>query len=519
MFSNHSKSCSFRPVAIYIKTVFFILVFFLTGDAVILGCDTWIAMQKATQSGKILFAKNSDRTVFDSQPLLLYPAKKWKVGAMINLGRVSIPQASETYAVIGSSPYWCWGFEEGMNEYGVFIGNEGVFTKSLEEEIEQSRKDGDPVYGPTGMDILRLALERSRTAIEAVGIIGEITVKYGQFGSGLPTLGFMGAYHNSYMVADPEESWILETARKHWVARKISENVASISNTLSIGATWDLSSVGVEANAKEKGWWKHAVEPLNFSEAYSSDQPRYKMAGQRVEVRANCSLGLLEEKAGEIDIKWMMRIARDRSTVPSLDLDVTASSCVAVLPQTHEELPIFWWAASVPGVSCYIPYFAHSDVLPDVVSSPGTAGRMIVPPSKVKADTYSEGSFWWRFRDLADMANLNWEERKIIIRSEFDKLEREFIDQVEPVSRRAADLIQKGNKEKAAKLLSAYTNSCVEKVMIKLEELRSGFRAEKPVIDKTQFKDCIGSYEIQPGVKFDISLNQQDLFCSINRSA
>jgi len=64
--------------------------------------------------------------------------------------------------------------------------------------------------------------------------------------------------------------------------------------------------------------------------------------------RATCSGRLLQEKAGEITVRWMMRVARDRSTKPSVDNKGTASSCVATLPTSHKDLPVFWWSASRP---------------------------------------------------------------------------------------------------------------------------------------------------------------------------
>ncbi|WDU84347.1 hypothetical protein [Caloramator sp. Dgby_cultured_2] len=57
----------------------------------------------------------------------------------------------------------------GVNEFGVVIGNEAVFTKEGQ---------GPPAL--LGMDMLRLALERSKTALEAVEHIVYFIKTYGQ---------------------------------------------------------------------------------------------------------------------------------------------------------------------------------------------------------------------------------------------------------------------------------------------------------------------------------------------------
>ncbi len=46
-------------------------------------CDTWVAMADATRSGQVIFAKNSDRPVFDCQPLLFQPRRQWPAGSQI----------------------------------------------------------------------------------------------------------------------------------------------------------------------------------------------------------------------------------------------------------------------------------------------------------------------------------------------------------------------------------------------------------------------------------------------------
>ena len=95
-------------------------------------CDTWVALSDATESRVTMLGKNSDRTPFDCQPLLLAstsshgrPVRRSTLGAITDSAGPKRPTPR-----LGSSPYWCWGYEEGMNEFGVAIGNEGVFTKA-----------------------------------------------------------------------------------------------------------------------------------------------------------------------------------------------------------------------------------------------------------------------------------------------------------------------------------------------------------------------------------------------------
>jgi secernin len=474
----------------------------------IFGCDTWVALPDATARGLLVFAKNSDRTVFDCQPLMFYPRQKWPAGSHINLGRITIPQASETCATLGSSPYWCWGYEEGINEYGVIIGNEGIFTKPLVEAIAAAQAGHGPTPGPTGMDLLRLGLERSKTARQAVEVIAGLVEKYGQFGSGMPGQGLDGAYDNSFLIADSREAWVLETAGKRWIAKRFEKGVASISNTLSLTTKWDLASPDLAKYAEQKSWWlpKPGLA-FDFAKAYLGDTPELQAQRQRALTRSGCSLGLLKEKIGAVDEAWMMRIARDQSTSPSLDLDVTASSCIGVLPKTTDELPVFWWAAGVPSNGCFIPVFVNGSKLPAIVSAAGTFGKKITPPDRVLSDRFSENSYWWLFRDLTDKVNLDRPARNAAVRAEFDALEKEFAARVPDIMKQAVGLRKAGKMDGAAAILDAFTAECVEKALHTVNGLRKKF-APGPAEEKAKsappaLEELAGTYVANFGPYID----------------
>jgi len=435
-------------------------------------CDTWVALRDQTTCGRTILGKNSDRPRFDCQPLVFHPRQQWPEGAKIDLARVSIPQVRESYATLGSSPYWSWGYEEGINEHGVAIGNEAIWTKVLVEEIAADKSGKGPKLGPTGMDLVRLGLERGRTAQESLRAIAAVVEQHGQFGSASPTRGLSGAYHNSFIIADPKEAYILETAGTHWVAKRVKKGATSISNGVSLGTDFSLASTNVIRHAGDRGWWPaDKTEEFHFQHAYMKGVKPDSPVELRVHGRAACSRRLLAERAGRIDVRWMMHIARS----PRINMNATASSCVAVLPESKEELPVFWWCAAVPSCSCYIPFFVHGTGPPEIVSAAGTHGSRIESPSKVAADQFSADSFWWLFRDLSNQVMSNRKEREPIVRKAFNSLEMQFEAGAANVVKRAARLRKEGKTEQAASLLDACTAECLKKVLVKVNELRAGF--------------------------------------------
>ncbi|MCX5758574.1 MAG: C69 family dipeptidase, partial [Candidatus Hydrogenedentes bacterium] len=180
-------------------------------------CDTVVVIR----DGVIWFAKNSDRDPNEAQAIEWHPRRSHVRGERLACTWMDVPQAAETYAVAISRPFWMWGAEMGANEHSVVAGNEAVFTKQP--------------YAPTGltgMDLVRLALERSTTAQQACETIVALVETFGQGGGcGYENRAF--TYHNSFLVADPQGAFVLETAGRAWAVEPVQE-VRGISNGLTI---------------------------------------------------------------------------------------------------------------------------------------------------------------------------------------------------------------------------------------------------------------------------------------------
>jgi secernin len=218
-------------------------------------CDTFVALSEATADGSVVLAKNSDREPNEAHEVVYAPAAEHAAGSTLRCTYITIPQAQHTNAVLLGKPYWIWGAEMGANSHGVVIGNEAVFTKVPHEKQP----------GLIGMDLLRLGLERADNAAEAVTVMTELLAQFGQAGNCGHTHTMR--YHNSFIVADRTQAWVLETAGRQWAAQRV-HGAASISNAITIASRFDRSSPGLVEHAVEKKWCSSPDE-FDFGADYS----------------------------------------------------------------------------------------------------------------------------------------------------------------------------------------------------------------------------------------------------------
>ncbi|CAF1242508.1 unnamed protein product [Rotaria sordida] len=300
----------------------------MTNKSIARSCDTFVVLPPLTDSTFHIFGKNSDRPASEVQEIIFVSKEHTTENKdHVHCTHIQVPQASTTYRCILSKPAWCWGAEMGANEHGVCIGNEAVFSK-----IAYHTRD----MALTGLDIVRLALERAKTAKLAVEIIGDLVVKYGQGGTCYnPTAGFSSGYDNSFLVVDSDEAWVVETCDRVWVAKQIKEGYYNISNIYTIEDDYTIQSNNLETFAKDKKLW-NGKEKLNFAETFQTSSAcghsRLK-AGQK----------LLENltKNGNFSVFDMISILRDdQSGICMLgdgDDCITTASQVSVLLPTNKK--------------------------------------------------------------------------------------------------------------------------------------------------------------------------------------
>jgi hypothetical protein len=176
----------------------------------------------------MVFAKNSDRPVGEVQLAVPF-GRRPTAGCTLRTQYLSIGDTG-AHATFLSCPTWLWGAEHGVNEFGVAIGNERVSTV---HDSAQAR----PAL--IGMDLVRLGLERARTALDALEILIGLLTTYGQ--GGIADAAHGEAYDSSFLIADAGEAFVLDTSGTEYAAASVVHGTA-ISNRLSVGTGWTIAS-------------------------------------------------------------------------------------------------------------------------------------------------------------------------------------------------------------------------------------------------------------------------------------
>ena len=341
-------------------------------------CDTLCVLGGA----RTLFGKNSDRPVHEPQVIETYAARPADGQLRTQYLEVDDPGAC---AVVGSRPTWLWGFEHGVNEHGVAIGNEKVWTID------------DPHAAPPaliGMDLVRLGLEQGATADDALDAITRLLETHGQGGVGEEDPP--DPYWSSFLIADARGAWVLETSGRTWAARR-AEDGAAISNRISLGADWTRASNDVPEGA-DFDRWRNPRTPTGIAD--------HRLAATRQCV-ATGAVGLTAA-----DLVATLRHHGERPwgapgsdpadvSLPPIDVhddwsgvtvcmhvrdyQATNASIVAELPADPSAPQRAWVALGSPCASVYVPVFLPTHV-PAELGDPDTWARFAQLRDRVERD-------------------------------------------------------------------------------------------------------------------------------------
>jgi dipeptidase len=401
-----------------------------------LGCTTILVGKNASADGSVIMGHNED--MGDLSGRLIFQLAQTNQEKEIKVNYVTIPQVSKTYH------YWVSGNSTpvaerhydggwilcGMNQWGVSFGCNTMSTREI------------PI--PKGKGILRysirqLILERSKTAKDAVKLIGHLVDKYGQSDSPV-----------AYCIADQNEAWLVETTYRHWVARRIPDDGFHVeTNEYSIETHWDIASDDLVGYASHQGWYDPEKGPFNFKYAYGN--PKHLDHPRNTSRRFQGNY-MLKNIVGSITVKNILYILSQ----PPIQ---TTATQAFMMWHLRSNIPreigcVMWHGMSGANTSIAVPIYVGSSKVPREYTN--------------ASYTEDSESAWWQFERLQKQLYPRWWEYSptyFDVRKQLTKFQELVFKENAAVEETAIKLWKQGKTRKAKELLSTHTYKMLEQAL------------------------------------------------------
>ena len=468
-------------------------------------CTNFIAAKGATTDGSVFCSYNADDYgMFTS--LCHYAAGTHKRGEMREIidydthaSHGFIPEAPVTYNVIGN-----------INEYQVSIGE-----TTYGGRMECVDTTGQIDYG----SLMYLALQRSKTAREAINVMASLAEKYGYNSEG-----------ETFTICDANEAWIMEMQgcggdkkqKVVWVAVRIPDNaICAHANCSRIGRFADyntevLHSKNVYSFARQKGWytgkdkdfsWKGAYSQIGFGDRrwcearvwsffnHFKDMSRWiPWAAGKDKNAEDMPLWIVPNK--KLSLADMEACMRDHfeGTPFALDNDVaqgdwampyrptpleyevdgkkyfnerptsTQQTGFSYISQLRSWLPreiggVTWWGNDDGNMIAYVPIYCGNTVQPECFNTPGA-----------DAVTFSDKNAFWVCNWVSNMVYPRYGQMFPSLKEVRDSLDKSWIDGQQAVDKHASELYAT-DKAAALKYLNNYSNEKAAQMLTRWKKL------------------------------------------------
>ena len=440
-------------------------------------CTTILIGRSLTADGSVIHAHNED---MGNEAV----GRLWSVApSTVDDGVLEVP-----YVELRKTPslgYWASGNAQGATGLGtaetvrpydsVLVGlNQAGVAMSC--NWAHSKEDNQEGSGIRRYAIRQLLLERATSARHGVKIIGSLIEEFGQADWG----GLI------YHLSDPQESWVVETTTRNWVARRVRDDEIRVTaNRFLIGSDYDLSSPTLVSDAialgwlpesSDRGWLSASAESkIDFSAVYGRPGKMDQAYDTRREQRA---VELLEGKAGVLAPEDLFVVLQDRYegtefyTPPQqgpvwredLDADPSLSRTISTnlgqstfVAHLRGEMPVnvgalMWYGVATPGYTGYLPLYAAGGSLPEEFSA-----------SILES---SDDSAWWLFRRLQRQGDQDYKRHYPAIHSFWNGQHAVGLERQRRIEAKALAQHEAGDAAAADRLLGAFTFSQAEHMLL-----------------------------------------------------
>jgi len=492
-------------------------------------CTSIMVGRLATVDGSVMTSHTCDgpyRTWVE-----IFPHRKYEKGALhsvysgtLDPGETSwdmrnvrktgdIPETEETYAFLNTA-YPC------LNEKQLAIGETTIGGRQ-----ELRNKDG--IFYIEELE--KIALQRCKTAREAITLIGKLAEDYGY-----------GDYAECITIADPKEVWQFEISGSGngkpsaiWCAARIPDDHVGVSANVPRISTIDFNnpdlfiySTDLQKVARKLGYWD-GREPLKFWKVISSRDKAFSTREYYILSTLAPSLELSndttelpftvkpEKKLSPRDvIKYFRETYEGTKWDMTKDLLITVKKVDDKGDEVEEKIKSHavnnWMSSDLrillnelkPGIvinrytiaqnwCSYSHIIQCRSWLPDEVGAvawfsfdnpalspriPIFSGVMKLPASFsiCGQQRYTPDAAIWSFRETNRLAIINWSQGRKIIEPAIKELEDKAFEEVPNVEKKVVDLIKAGKNEEAKQYVTDYTNNFAYAAMKRWEEMKVG---------------------------------------------
>lgn len=483
----------------------FLSLLLCTGVINALACTNFIVGKKASADGSVMCTYSADDYGM-FLGLCHYPAGKHAKGEMLQIYdwdtkeyHGQIPQAAETYNVIGN-----------INEYQVTIG-ETTFG-GREEMVDTT---GILDYG----SLIYIALQRSKTAREAISVMTRLVETYGFCSEG-----------ETFTICDPNEAWIMEMMGKGpgskgvvWVAVRIPDDAICAHANQSRIRTFDqkdkknvMFSKDCIKFARSKGWFTGKDKDFSFCDVYAvptfsgrracearvwsffnrfGDMDKYlPYVEGKVKDAEPMPLWIVPNKKVSLqDLEASMRdhyegtpfdLGNDlgqgvwempyRPTPLSFKVDgkayfnerpvSTQQTAFSYVSQMRSWLPrqiggVLWFGNDDGNMVAYTPIYCGNTVQPECYNTPGA-----------DAVTFSDKNAFWVCNWVSNMVYPRYSQMFPSLKEVRDSLDNSYIANQGEIEKQALKLYGE-SEQKAVDYLTDYSNTQAQQMLARWKEL------------------------------------------------
>ena len=483
----------------------FLSLLLCTGVINALACTNFIVGKKASADGSVMCTYSADDYGM-FLGLCHYPAGKHAKGEMLQIYdwdtkeyHGQIPQAAETYNVIGN-----------INEYQVTIG-ETTFG-GREEMVDTT---GILDYG----SLIYIALQRSKTAREAISVMTRLVETYGFCSEG-----------ETFTICDPNEAWIMEMMGKGpgskgvvWVAVRIPDDAICAHANQSRIRTFDqkdkknvMFSKDCIKFARSKGWFTGKDKDFSFCDVYAAptfsgrracearvwsffnrfgDMDKYlPYVEGKVKDAEPMPLWIVPNKKVSLqDLEASMRdhyegtpfdLGNDlgqgvwempyRPTPLSFKVDgkayfnerpvSTQQTAFSYVSQMRSWLPrqiggVLWFGNDDGNIVAYTPIYCGNTVQPECYNTPGA-----------DAVTFSDKNAFWVCNWVSNMVYPRYSQMFPSLKEVRDSLDNSYIANQGEIEKQALKLYGE-SEQKAVDYLTNYSNTQAQQMLARWKEL------------------------------------------------